>query len=172
MHDPSDKPAPKTHTLFHGSPHRPGVKAFGLPGNREPHISPGSPFFLTGNLKYATRFARGGLVSSVRLSTENMLDLHDEETLNRLLEIYNTDPKILATDGPWDTDLEGEIVEQAYRVLESPAVMAFLQSKGCQAVFLPEDIELNVTSYAVLDPACIEFLRLVSVDPENDLGYF
>lgn len=172
MQDQPEKPAPKIHTLFHGSQHRPGVKAFGLPGNREPQVSPGRPFFLTDNLRYATRFARGGLVSSVRLSTERVIDLHDEEALSRLLEVYNADPKILATDGPWDSDFEGDISDQAYRLLDSPAVMTFLQSKGYQAVFLPEDIELNVTSYAVIDPACTEFLRLVSVDPENDFGCF
>lgn len=163
--------------LFHGSPlrsHRSGDKAFGLPGNRKPLINPGRPFYLTDNLPYASYFARGGTVSAVNLLTDKVVDLHQDEVLERLLSIYNADPVILAVDGPWDADIEGEIGDSAYRILDSPAVMTLLLSEGYQAVLLPEDNELKVTAYAVLDPDCVEFSHLMNErkprDAEPSLG--
>lgn len=162
------KDQPATKTLYHGSPKAPGKIPFGTPKNRIPQISPGKPFFVTSDLNYATRFARGGVVSAVRMNTESVVDFHDQEVLDRMLATYNSDPKILGgVTGPWDDDLDGDISESAYQLLESPAVMEQLRSEGCQAVFIPEDIELNVTSFAILDPACVEFSHLVSSPASN-----
>lgn len=157
--------------LFHGSPLRPhssGGKAFGLHGNRKPMIAPGNPFYLTDNLPYATYFARGGTVSAVHLLTDKVVDLHVNEVLERLLEVYNSDPAILAVDGPWDAEIEGEIGDSAYRILDSPAVMTLLRSEGYQAALLPEDNDLKVTAYAVLDPDCVEFSHLMNERKPRD----
>jgi len=154
--------------LFHGSPHRTGNKAFGVPGNRKPIVSAGRPFYLTEDLPYATYFARGGTVSAVSLQADKVVDLHQDEVLKRLLGVYNADPEILAVDGPWDVEVEGEIGESAYRILDSPAVMTLLRSEGYQAALLPEDNDLKVKAYAVLDPDCVEFSHLMNERKPRD----
>ena len=168
----SDEKSPSmAKVLFHGSPlraHRSGDKAFGLPGNRKPLVLPGQPFYLTDNLSYATYFARGGTVSAVRLLTDKVVDLHVNEVLENLLEVYNSDPAILAVDGPWDAEIEGEIGESAYRILDSPDVMRLLRSEGYQVALLPEDNDLKVASYAVLDPDCVEFSHLMNERKPRD----
>lgn len=147
--------------LYHGSPHRPGTIAFGLPGNMTPRIASGSPFYTTSNLQYANRFARGGIVSALLLTQGSVIDFHHVDLLHHLLEIYNQDPKIMRGDGPWNADFEGEIEDSAYRLLESPMVMTYLQESGFAAVYLPEDNELRVTAMAILDPGCVLFSHMV-----------
>jgi hypothetical protein len=148
-------------TFYHGSPARPDKPAFGTTGNQVPAISPGRPFFITSSLPYALKFARGGTVSKVKLLTESIADLHDPVVVERLLSIYNSDQHILAGDGAWDDDIEGDIHDSAYRLLDSPDVMAQLIDEGIEAVFIPEDVEMNVKSYAILKPLAVEFLAAV-----------
>jgi len=147
--------------LYHGSPHRQGAIAFGLPGNQAPAISAGQPFYVTSSLKYARQFARGGLVSALQFTQGTIIDFHHPELLDHLLDIYNQDPKIAQGDGPWNEEFEGSIDGSPYRLLESPAVMQYLQDQGFSAVFLPEDIELNVTALAILDARCVEYSHLM-----------
>lgn len=148
--------------MYHGGPHRQGVTAFGLPGNQTPAITAGRPFYVTNSLKYARHFARGGVVAALQFTEGAIIDFHHPELLNHLLDIYNHDPKIVQGDGPWDDGLEGSIDDSPYRLLESPAVMQYLQEHGFSAVYLPEDIELNVTALAILDSRCVEFSHLMS----------
>lgn len=147
--------------LYHGSPHRPGNIAFGLPGNMTPRIASGSPFYTTSSLNYATHFARGGVVSALHLTQGSVIDFHHSDLLHHLLEIYDQDPKILRVDGPWNADNDGDIEDSAYRLLESPRVMTYLQESGFAAVYLPEDNDLRVTALAILDPDCILFSHVV-----------
>jgi hypothetical protein len=161
--------------FYHGSPFRDGRKTYGAKGNTIPEITPGRPFFVTNDLPYAIKFARGGLVSEVKVLTERVIDLHDLEVVDRLLAVYNADPKILDGEGAWDAGTEGEIIDSCYRLLDSPAVMSMLIDEGYEAVFIPEDIELRVTSYAILNPQVVEFQGVVSVrvprhHPTDDLG--
>ena len=159
--------------LYHGSPKRPQSKTFGCPGNRVPQISSDRPFFFTNDLPYAVRFARGGIVSVVRLTADSVLDLHNEQALMRLLAIYNRDLQILERSGQWDEEIEGDIAESGYRLLDSPDVMNTLQKEGVQAVFLAEDHDLRVTSFAIIDPRCVEFSHIVrglgndEIEPNN-----
>jgi hypothetical protein len=67
----------------------------------------------------------------------------------------------LSSDGRWDKDVEGDIHDSSYRLLDSPAVMSKLISEGVEAIYVPEDIELNITSYAILNPKAVEFLKVV-----------
>ncbi|WP_410951749.1 hypothetical protein [Pseudomonas sp. S1(2024)] len=152
--------------LYHGSPHRQGAIAFGLPGNQAPAITAGQPFYVTSSLKYARHFARGGVVSALQFTQGAIIDFHHLELLNHLLDIYDQDPKIVQSDGPWNEEFEGSIDGSPYRLLESPAVMQYLQDQGFSAVFLPEDIELNVTALAILDTRSVEFSHLM---PERAL---
>lgn len=161
--------------FYHGSPFKEDRQTYGSEGNTSPDIVPGRPFFVTNDLPYATRFARGGLVSEVKVLTERVIDLHDHEMVNRLLSVYNADPKILGGEGVWDAAIEGEITESSYRLLDSPAVMKLLVEEGFDAAFIPEDIELRVTSYAILNPQVVEFRgvvrgRIPRPHPTDDLG--
>jgi hypothetical protein len=147
--------------MYHGSPFREKRQSYGASGNRIPLVAPGRPFFVTSALPYAINFARGGLVSMVRLNADNVIDFHDSSVVDRLLAIYNEDPHILSSDGRWDKDVEGDIHDSSYRLLDSPAVMSKLISEGVEAIYVPEDIELNITSYAILNPKAVEFLKVV-----------
>ncbi len=148
-------------TLYHGSPKRPGQTAFGVKGNTMPNITPGRAFFLTDDLSYATYFARNGVVSEFRATLDAVIDLHNEDNVFRLLAIYNQDRKILDGEGAWNEDLEGDIFDSVYRLLESPDVMRTILEDGFKAAFLPEDIEMGVASYAIIDNSCIEFVRIL-----------
>lgn len=146
--------------LFHGSPDRANKRAFGCAGNVTPEITPGRPFFLTDDYHYAESFARGGVVSELDVSLCRVLDLHDSSEQSRLLQIFNNDSEILQARGAWDEDVDGDISESSYFLLESPDVMKALIGEGFNAVLLPEDIELGVESYALLSPESAR-LRLV-----------
>lgn len=149
--------------LFHGSPKRLGHVAFGEGTNTTPRIRLGRPFFVTGQYQYATRFARGGVVSKLAVSLERILDLTSEDQQQRLLAIFNSDPAILSTRGAWDEAFDGEIAESAYFLLESPEVMRLLIDEGFDGVFLREDLELGAYSFAILRTGCAELVSAMQM---------
>ena len=138
--------------VYHGSPARKGHPAFGTHGNHTPVITAGRPFFVTDDLTYAEKFARGGHVQALYVRLINPVDLSDPAQCERLVKVFNADPAVLLTRGPWDEDFEGDIADSAYFLLESPAVMELLKDEGFDGARVPEDIELGVESFAVFAP--------------------
>lgn len=158
--------------LYHGSPKREGKPPFGARGNKTPIIADGAPFFATSNLAYAKRFARGGLITLLHVKLKNTFDLHEEERLVELLTIFNNDPQVIAGRGPWDEDVDGEIQDSAYFLLESHAVTRYLKRQGFDSVLVPEDNELNVKSYALLKAEFIELTSVLNQAEYNEPGSF
>lgn len=154
-----------TLTLFHGSPEREGRPAFGSKENLLPVIKDGKPFWVTKSLPYATYFARGGIVTQIRVKSRKTLDLNDFQKQAELLNIFNHE-KLLTGCEPWDEDVDGEISDSAYFLLESPAVMRHLRNLGYDCVYVPEDKEMRVTSYALLDVSVIEHVSVLQTEVE------
>jgi hypothetical protein len=153
--------------LYHGSPDAPGRPAFGRDGNQRPTIAPGRPFFVTEDFAYAQYFARGGVVSELSVRFSRLADLRDARELERLLQIYNADP---AVRSPWDEDVDGDISESSYALLESPGVMASLVEQGFDGVVLHEDIERGVESYALLCLEGVTFCSAQDMSCEADIS--
>lgn len=156
--------------LYHGSPKREGRPSFGASGNVTPVITDGAPFFVTSNLAYAKKFARGGLITLLHVTLKKTYDLHDSDRLEMLLDLFNRDPMILAGRGKWDEDVDGEIQDSAYFLLESHAVTSYLKRHGYDSVLIPEDNELNVKSYALLDPGLIELTSVLNLAECDEPG--
>lgn len=143
-------------TLYHGSPDRADKCAFGREGNEIPIITPGRPFFVTDDYHYAEFFARGGVVCELEVNLGRVLDLRDADEQLRVLQLFNEDAVILNSRGAWDEDVDGDISDSSYFLLESPAVMNAILAEGFSAVLLPEDFERGVESYALLSTEMIK----------------
>ncbi len=146
---------------YHGSPHRKDGKAFGSPGNKVPTIAPGRPFFVTECLSFAAHFARGGLVTEVETHLGAIADLQCPELLERLLGIFNADPAVIARSGQWDEDVDGDVADSSYFLLESADVTNALLAEGFTAALCIEDVERGTTSIAILDPSAVLGVRVI-----------
>lgn len=153
--------------VYHGSPARKGHPAFGTHGNHTPVITAGRPFFVTDDLAYAEKFARGGHVQALYVRLINPVDLSDPAQCERLVKVFNADPAVLLTRGPWDEDFEGDIADSAYFLLESAAVMQLLKDEGFDGARVPEDIELGVESFAVFAPGQLKAAAMLQARPKH-----
>lgn len=140
--------------LYHGSRRSSsGRPPFGTPGNTVPDIRDDRLFFVTPDVRYADRFTDArGVLTPLYARIENPVDLFDADQVQRLLEIFNSDPQVLARRGPWNEMMDGDVMESAYILLESKSVISALRDEGHDGAFIPEDNELDVTSWAVLEP--------------------
>lgn len=152
--------------LFHGSPQRKAMPAFGTKRNREVAVSPGRPFFVTESEEYARFFARGGTVTEFNLRASNVLDLRLEANVDELLKIFNGD--LDHRDSPWDESVEGDIYDSAYFLLESKAVWNHLVNLGVEAVLLAERTEPHTESVAVLDPSILTIVKTRLLSPPSE----
>lgn len=153
--------------LYHGSPARKDRPPFGSIGNTAPDICPGRPFFVTGNLSYAEHFARDGLVTEIRAQLISIVDLRDKELQQGLLSLYNADPFVISKGQQWDEEVDGDIADSAYMLLESPRVMTDLTASGFTAAIIDEQRERGITSYALLCPE--EVLSVTLLSPTEDI---
>lgn len=147
---------------FHGSPVRDSAPAFGSEGNTTPRITPGRPFFITEDIAFAEFFARGGLVSEVQPDLTRLADLQDTGLLDRLLGVFNEDAAIVAGRGVWDEDLDGDIADSSYFLLESADVCLALLAEGFTSARCIECVERKVYSIALLCPTAVLDVKLVN----------
>lgn len=152
--------------LFHGSPQRKAMPAFGTKRNLKVTVSPGRPFFVTESEEYARFFARGGTVTEFNLKASNVLDLRHEANVDRLLAVFNGD--LDHPDSPWDESVEGDVYDSAYFLLESKAVWNHLVSLGVEAVLLAERTEPYTESVAVLDPSILKIVKTRLLPPPSE----
>lgn len=146
-------------TVFHGSPEREDRPAFGMRGNTSISIK-NSPFFTTSDRDYAHYFARGGTLTEFKLSSSRILSLFDPDTLSSLLEIYINDKE----KGCWDYLLWGEPEDSPYEILESKKVIDFLIKNKIDAIEVPEDNQSGVTSFAIINPNCLEIKKTMNLN--------
>lgn len=107
-------------------------------------------------------FARGGLVSEVRPDLTRLADLQDTGLLDRLLGVFNEDPAIVAGRGVWDEDLDGDIADSSYFLLESADVCLALLAEGFTSARCIECVERKVYSIALLCPTAVLDVKLVN----------
>lgn len=146
-------------TVFHGSPEREDRPAFGMKSNTTISIKK-SLFFTTNDRDYAHHFARGGTLTEFKLRSNRILSLFDQNTLSSLLEIYISDKE----KGCWDYMLWGEPEDSPYEILESKKVIGFLKKNKVDAIEVPEDSQLGVTSFAIINPQCLELISTTSLN--------
>lgn len=150
-------------TVFHGSPEREDRPAFGMRGNTSISTKK-SAFFTTNNRDYAHYFARGGTLTEFKLRSNRILSLFDPDTLSSLLKIYISDKE----KGCWDYMLWGEPEDSPYEILESEKVIDFLKQNKIDAIEVPEDSQLGVTSFAIINPECLELINTANLNtPKN-----
>lgn len=157
-------------TLHHGCHLKPGRTLLGRLGNTMPNTEVDGAFYLTDNHDYALYFARGsGSISTYRVNVNQVLDLTDRDICDEM-QAKHDDLMIQAGLKPWD-EMNGDAYESAYMLLESAVFVRWLKGQGFDGVFIPEDIELGVRSYAVFSTDVLTWENttiLHEMYPEND----